>query len=292
MIGRWKRAERRSPASIAISIAVHAAVVLLLGTATYYIPVDAFLRPDPVPVLSTPIRYVRVAPVPRPGQLGAAPTVVTKPTLVITPLPQLPAPTSIPTGITPVPAMPPGAAIGVPGGTGAAVANAVGTNPKLGVEPAVPDPRISLQPIPFGTIPKGLAQKNDSVVQSVYRQYFDSLARLAANPPKNPADWTTTDKNGQKWGWDPVGIRLGKFTIPNAILAALPLDIRPTGNMNAITDGRVRAWTGRDLTQHMNQASGDDYNAAIKRIRERVDLERREAEAKKATTVKKPGGGQ
>jgi hypothetical protein len=291
MIGRWTRPDRRSPASIAISIAVHAGIVLLLGTATYYVPMAAFLRPDPVPVVSTPIRYVRVAPAPRPGQLGTSPTVATKPVPVVIPLPPMPAPTTIPSGITPAPQMPPGPAIGVPGATGAAVTNATGTNPRLGVEPAVPDPRISLQPVPFGAIPKGLAQKNDSVVQSVYREYFDSLARLAANPPKNPADWTKTDKNGQKWGWDPVGIRLGKFTIPNAILAALPLDIKPTGNLNAITDGRVRAWTNRDLQQHMNQPSADDFNAAIKRIRERVDRERKEAEAKQAVIVKKPGGG-
>ena len=94
-----------------------------------------------------------------------------------------------------------------------------------GVEPAAPDPRIPLAAAPYQPAPRSQAQLADSAVQAAFGVYFDSAKYAAEHPGRQPGDWTKTTADGGKWGWDPGGIRLGKFTIPNAVLAALPLDL-------------------------------------------------------------------
>src|SRR5262249_4636382 len=107
-----------------------------------------------------------------------------------------------------------------------------------------PDPRISADPRAAYSSPKSVAARNDSVVASAFLQYRDSVLAAQAHPQRAPGDWTV-DRNGQKWGWDPQGVHLGVITIPNIIFAALPLKVGPTGNINALTDGRMEAWTQR-----------------------------------------------
>jgi hypothetical protein len=251
---------------------------MAIAAITFDIPLSALLDADrPARAAATRLVWVRATaerPAPREGQRTASATPGRE---VSAPPPRLTAPSAVPTTI---PLSPPSAAVagvvGVPGGTGTAATSLPGsaTNPKLGLEPALPDPRISLQPVQAEPVLRTMAMKNDSVVQSAYAEFRDSVLAHQANKGRAPGDWTI-DRDGQKWGWDPKGIRLGKFTIPNAILAAMPLNIGPQGrNINALTDVRMQSWTQRDLDFHSRAMSDADFKAAVKRIRERVDRER------------------
>ena len=94
-----------------------------------------------------------------------------------------------------------------------------------------------------------------------------------------------TTEGGNKWGWDQKGIQLGKFTIPNAVLAALPL--APQGrNINALTEGRNAAWMRNDILEHARQAvTEDEFRNAVRRIRERNERARQDKEKEKDKRV-------
>jgi hypothetical protein len=115
-------------------------------------------------------------------------------------------------------------------------------------------------------------------------EYVDSMVRLAigivndsmeiAAGQRKPGDWTVKGKDGSVWGWDQKGIRLGKYTIPQALLALLPLNVG--ANQDPI-EARRAAWIRNDImASAQRQISEDEFRAAVKRIRERKDRERRE----------------
>jgi hypothetical protein len=165
-----------------------------------------------------------------------------------------------------------GAVSGKEGGSGGARAGIA-----TGVEPAMPDPRLPLTAAPFEPIPKTPAERVDSAVKAAFGVYYDSAKYAAEHPERAPGDWTKTTADGQKWGWDPTGIRLGKFTIPNALLAALPLDMIANGR--SPVDQRAAAWMRADIMEHAQRSvSEDEFRAAVRRIRERKERARRERE--------------
>jgi hypothetical protein len=158
----------------------------------------------------------------------------------------------------------------VEGGTGRSVA----TNPVTGIVPAQPDPRLTTEGTIFFPAPKSHAERVDSAVRATIAAYNDSVARAYAMRGRAPGDWTY-EKNGQKWGMDPNKIYLGKFAIPSAVLAALP--IRVQGNPGEGLVDRLAPTRRGDILVHAeSQAHDDDFNAAIRRIRERKDKERAE----------------
>jgi hypothetical protein len=115
----------------------------------------------------------------------------------------------------------------------------------------------------------------DSAVKAGFGIYADSVRMAEANKGRAPGDWTFKDKNGGKWGWDPSGIRLGKVTIPQAVLALLPLNVQQNPMYNDPVTRRERAFQGGDIAFHANRAvSDDEFRRAVKRIRERKDRER------------------
>jgi hypothetical protein len=178
----------------------------------------------------------------------------------------------VPSVVPPIPSKTTSGAIsGKAGGTGGARAGVA-----TGVEPAEPDPRIQLNPAPYQPTPKTSAELADSAVKAAFGIYFDSATYAAEHPGRAPGDWTHTTADGQKWGWDPQGIRLGKFTIPNAVLAALPLKV---GSGQSPVDYRNQQWMYNDIQQRaLRSISEDEFRAAVKRIRERKEKERREKE--------------
>src|SRR5206468_3502349 len=84
-----------------------------------------------------------------------------------------------------------------------------------GIEPALPDPRVILDPNVVG-FPKSLAQRNDSAMKAIFGIYRDSAQWALDHPDRDPRDWTVTRANGDKWGMDAQYIRLGKYSIPTA----------------------------------------------------------------------------
>ena len=106
--------------------------------------------------------------------------------------------------------------------------------------------------------------------------YHDSvaMAMAAAAQERQPGDWTF-DHNGKKYGIDGSKIYLGKFWIPSAVLAALP--IRGQANPGERAVNRLSSTYRGEILQHAQaQFHDDEFKTAVKRIRERKDRERRE----------------
>jgi hypothetical protein len=257
--------------SLLLSVAIHALIIIALATITFRYPLGQLIG-LPKDRAHTPERLQYMV-LPRGEPTGNGSRTTAEPPARGTPAP-LQAPTTIPTVVPPVPNGSAGAVSGKPGGTGGAAAGIA-----TGVEPAAPDARIPLAPSPYVPTPKTQAELADSAVQAAFGVYFDSAKYAADHPGRQPGDWTHTTADGQKWGWDPGGIRLGKFTIPNAVLAALPLKI---GSGQSPVEARNRAWMYNDLQLHAQQAvSEDEFRDAVRRIRERKEKERRDKDKDK-----------
>lgn len=257
----------RSRGSLLVSIVVHVVVIVALATMTFRYPIEAFFGLEPVHPATETLHYVVTAPpvVGNGSRAGAAPRKGT-------PAP-LAAPSYIPTTI-PQPAPPgsEGAISGKAGGTGGA---SVGV--ATGVEPE-PDARLYAPPI-FVPVPKTSAQRLDSAIKDAFGVYYDSVMVAEEHPQRQPGDWTI-DKNGQKWGWDQKGIRLGKFMIPNAVLAALPL--KNITNGTSPVEQREQAYIRRTVLEHAQEAVSEDaFRDAVRRIRERKEREHEEREKQK-----------
>lgn len=268
----------QSKKSLLVSIAIHIVAIAGLAAITFHYPLGSVLRMQRTqPLKPERIQFVRVGgPAPAIGN-GADPNA---PPPKGAPAP-LRAPSEVPRGIPPVP--PPGAtggaASGREGGKGGAPAGMA-----TGVEPALPDPRIALEPGPLAVAPKTQAERVDSTVRSIFRTYADSVAVAEANKGRAPTDWTVK-KGGQTWGMDPQNIYLGKVKIPTAILALLPL--KAGANTNPI-EARSNAWMRRDIMDNAQRAiSEDEFRAAVKRVRERKQKER---DAQVVAEKRAPGG--
>ena len=262
--------------SLLLSVVIHVFIIIALAMITFRYPLGQLIG-LPKDREHTPERLqYMVLPRGEPTGNGSR-TTAEPPAKGVAPAP-LQAPTTIPTVVPPVPNGSAGAVSGKAGGTGGAAAGIA-----TGVEPAAPDARIPLNPAPYIPTPKSQAELADSAVQAAFGVYFDSAKYAAEHPGRQPGDWTHTTADGQKWGWDPGGIRLGKFTIPNAVLAALPLKI---GSGQSPVDARNRAWMYNDIQLHAQQAiSEDEFRDAVRRIRERKEKERRDKDKDKTVTA-------
>jgi hypothetical protein len=264
------RPKQRS--SIAISIAVHVAAIALIASITFKYPLSAFFGRDRDRTQTERVQYVKVEPQPR-ANVGNGADEKKKPRKAINPAALLP-PTTIPTALPPIP--PPTASMGAISGTGTGNGGAP-TGVATGVEPALPDPRIELHPNSL-RLPISTAERNDSAVKAIFQTYRDAELAAEANRGKSPRDWTI-ERNGGKYGLDSQYIYLGKFKLPSAILAALPFNYGGVDG-NRIIQGRNATWIQNDIYTHAQGLSEDDFRAAVKRIRERKDRERKEAEEK------------
>ena len=274
MKAQLERPTARTKSSIAVSVAVHIVVFIGLAAITFHYPIDEiFRRPPPTKVEK--ITYFRVAP--RSQQVaGGATRASTRGTIAPAPLPAV---RSIPVGI-PAPVMPT-AATGVRVGAGGnGPSRAVGIAD--GLQPGIPDSRLTTNPMQIARMPETEGQKAERALAAIYAEYLDSArAAMAAPKGREAGDWSWGGKDGDKWGWDKAGIRVAGVTIPNVVLAALPLNISPQGrNMNALIDGRNDAYMRSDIKSHAGMMSEDEFRTAIRRTRERVDRERQERMAK------------
>ncbi|MHB0964382.1 MAG: hypothetical protein ACYC5V_14375 [Gemmatimonadaceae bacterium] len=197
---------------------------------------------------------------------------------VTEPAPVITAPATTPDA---VPAAPPAAAAQPSGGAGEVIG---GGGPTRGIRPSYNDPRLWLPSGPVVSAPvqpMTRAESLHTLLADKIRMFNDSVA--IANPPQRaPGDWTFTDKKGRKYGVDQHFIRLGKFSIPTAVLGMLPLNAQA----NPIQMERQRTMNEmtRQIQEQAARSSRDDaFKAAVKALRERKDRERREAAAKAET---------
>ena len=257
----------RKRGGLLVSVGIHVVLVLVLAQMVFRYPIGVLIDDASArKIKPEEVHYLRVAPSPPPT--STAPNAGTK----AKPAPKggapapLIAPTVIPSEVAaPVPSVqaPAQAAGGTGNGLGVTGGNGVAT----GVVPAMPDSRIRVTPEAYFALPtKTREEKLDSIIASSLGSYIDSLEILSRQ--RKPGDWTYTGKDGKKYGWDPTGIRVGKFTIPNALLALLPLHIGMQANPSLHT--RLDNFQDADVQfQGRLQVTDDQFKQAVRRIRER-----------------------
>lgn len=163
-------------------------------------------------------------------------------------------------------------------GTGGKPRN-LGIDPALiGLAPVNADPRI-WQPGSGGiTVARTGQQLIDSVIGWAIASAADSLDSIARiyDTNREPADWTKRMKNGEKWGWDKTGLRLGKYTVPNVLLALLPASVQRGMSSNPVEASRTRGLllARDDINRFSAQSSGEgDFRKALKEVRARKNRE-------------------
>jgi len=184
---------------------------------------------------------------------------------------QLIAPTAIPTTIPDV--SPSTAAPEQNEGSGPLVG---GGGPTRGIRPTYSDPRLWSPPGDIVEAPKSAKERLDSAIVSIIAPFNDSIAAAAGE--RKPGDWTF-DHDGKKYGIDQKYIHLGKFSIPTAVLALLPIN----QSQNPATYERNKASNQMhaDIFWNAQRGMNDaDFKKAVKSIRERKEREKAQAEKK------------
>jgi hypothetical protein len=259
--------ERRSPRWWAVSVAAHAVLIAALAQLAFKYPLGQLIGIPKPKIAQERLQYI-VLPRVTESSRGTATT-----PSVSSPPAALRAPTEVPTTI-PLPTAPDSARSQAAGGTGTGEGGS-GSGLATGVMPMQPDSRIALSPDAVGRTPRTRIEQVDSIVELAIGIVRDSLAIAAAE--RRPGDWTIKGKDGKTWGWDPQGnIRLGKFTIPGALLALLPLNMQ---SPRSPIEQRSLAYIRRDVLENAQRSiNEDEFRAAVKRIRERKERERRQTQ--------------
>jgi hypothetical protein len=123
------------------------------------------------------------------------------------------------------------------------------------------------------------ARELDSVITVTLLAAKDSLDSLAVLQNWGPmtADWTKKDSKGGTWGVDASGIRLGKVTIPSALLGLLPMGAQQAMSGNPIAADRARriGYAQQDIARFRQSGPGNDmFKMLVEELRERKDRER------------------
>ena len=257
-----KTTDRPTARSVAISVAIHIAIIVALGSIVWKYPLGQVMgirRPQMQPER---LHYIQLPTQPTQGSSGSPAKTGGAPGA-------LKAPVQTPTA---VPVQPPADTGGSEAAGGTGDGKGSGGGIATGIVPRQPDARIDLTTDPVARVPLTVAEAVDSVISVAIGIYNDSMA--IASKQRQPGDWSVKGKDGKVWGWDSQGIRLGRFTIPNALLALLPLN---TGNPGLPIESRTLAYIQRDIRDNAQRSiSEDEFRAAVKRIRERKERERRQ----------------
>ncbi len=158
-----------------------------------------------------------------------------------------------------------------------------GGGPTQGIRPSFNDPRLWRSPTGEVTGPVLPLTRADSLRAMLHANaaaYVDSVTRVEGPPGRAPGDWTF-ERNGQRYGIDPQFIRLGKFSIPTAILALLPMNTNQANPTATERARRLSSMREEILDQASRMQREDEFRAAVRALRERKERERREAEEKR-----------
>lgn len=274
------RRKRVTPAAV-VSIGLHSVLLVAL----WY----AFELPNPLAGFRSSdegreerVTYVGVRPtMPSASRRQQAPTARPIPSPPPPASVPIPTPTEIPTGIPPVPTRPP---VNLGPTRGPAVG---GQGLAKGVQPTYVDPRVWVAAPELETAAKTDEQRMDSAVAARIKTHNDSLVANRYVPNKfERGDWTV-DGPGGKFGVDQKFIRLGKFSIPTALLGLLPINGAPTAAAREMQQNPALARHRAEIPYQAERAiTHEEFNRAVKKLRERKDRERKEREEK--TVAKKP----
>ena len=290
------REKQRGSRAVLIAVGLHLVVgIVLVQVLTFGHGIPAWLRfgSNEQP-LEERLTYVAPREQPKPvAQVKPTPTTTTttRP-LVMAPV------VSGPVVVTP-PSAPrdtgSGAAVGQGDGSGIGAGD-----PNLrGIRPGYFDGRVWRDPVVVGNAGGGGGDRADNLdsimgfVITQARDSLDSLNRAQGRTGRAPGDWTKTGKNGEKWGWDSQGIRLGKVMIPNALLALLPLNAatagRMSGNMTQMDAERRLSASRADIMRMSERGMGDaEFRRIANDLRDRRETERRNRLKAPSATVAAP----
>jgi hypothetical protein len=263
---------RRPSGGFLVSVAFHTALAFVLANVVLHYDIVFEHGPRPPAPQKEEVTYVTVRP--PAGALGG--TTASTPAKATEPARRLVAPSRVPSAVVQPTAPTAPAAGGTPGGIEGGTGVGGGSGATTGIVPAEPDPRLATDGKFFYPRNKTVAQRADSAVKATISAYNDSIERVAAleSGKRKPGDWTF-GSDGKKWGVDGSKIYLGKFWIPSAVLAALP--IRVQNNPGETIADRLSTTRRSDVLLHAeSQFQNEEFKSAVKRIRERKDRERRE----------------
>jgi hypothetical protein len=263
---------QRGRGSLVVSVALH--LLLAVALVRFLVSPAAFMmifsRAHSPEIPAERIGFLRLPVTSGPavaGRSGGDNKPVSK-----TPPKKVVAPTVVPTTISPVP--PEQAEKAQEQGSGPLVGSG---GPGRGIRPTYTDPRVWAAPTEVVTAPKSAKEKLDSAIVSILAPFNDSIAAAAGQ--RKPGDWTF-EKDGRKYGIDSKYIRLGKVSIPTAILAMLP--INTTGNPTMNDRNKLQNQLHADIFWNAQRGMNEvDFKKAVKSIRERKEREKAKAEAEK-----------
>jgi hypothetical protein len=271
---RARGVRRLAPATV-VSLVFHVVLAIVVWNAIQFpMLMDRMFTWDRAPLPRESVRFVSPG-VPPPST--SRPTGTAGPTRApAAPEPEAPplvAPREVPTTLPPIPTETRPARPDFPGPKTGPIAGGIG--PTRGAQPTFDDPRIWVPDPPLVYAPKTPEQRLDSAVVATFRRHIDSVAAATYTPNKfERGDWTM-EKDGQKWGIDPNFIRLGKVSIPTALLALLPFN-RGQGNPIAIERERSMAAMRADIVYHAQATlNEEEFRKAVRAIRDRKEREKR-----------------
>lgn len=263
---RFQLFERRSRRWIVVSIAAHVLIVATLAQIMFRYPLGQLLGIAEPEVAQEKLHYIAL---PKPPTEHSAGSRATTPAPSAAPA-ALPTPSSIPSNLPALVPLDSARALAA-GGVGSGF-GVTGSGLATGLVPREPDSRIDLSTGPIIRSPRTVSEDVDSIVRLAIGIYRDSLAIAAAQ--RKPGDWTFKGKDGQTWGVDQKYIYIGKYRIPTALLALLPLN---TAGGGSPIEARTAAYIRRDVLENSQRAiSEDEFRDAVKRIRERKEREKRQ----------------
>jgi len=277
---------RRSGTPVVVSLALHALigagllrVLLVPSSLIWELPQSPRPKPETISYVSMAERGQQ----PSPGRDGGDDRPVTRGRR---PAAALVAPTVVSS------TLPPAATAPAPDAGGSGPRIGAG-GPTAGIRPTFTDARVWAPPGPVDVSSTLTPRERlDHTLKADIARHNDSLATYAHVPSKlERGDWTVGGPGG-KWGVEPGKIRLGKFSLPSAVLALLPLNMQ--GGQNAaggrdLIAERAMAAVRRDIEYQSRLAlNEEELRVAAKRIRERVDRERREKAEKERALQPRP----
>jgi hypothetical protein len=265
------RGARGVPALVALVLHVVVAIVVVR---TVTMPVLDFLRRGGDRPVEERVTYVVPAEeeepaVPPPPMLAERPTTAgAPPTRAGAPLPVLPTPPSD-TGSRGV--RPPA------GQGGAATADGrqvFGTGVE-GLSTGRVDPRLVAPPgIPDGPVRNPILSP-DVYVDAWVAAFWDSVATAQASRPRAPGDWTFDRGDGTKFGMDQSFIYFGKFKLPTALLALLPINAQ--ANPSMVERNRALMSMKYEIDFHAQRAANEaEFRKAVDELRARRERERQQ----------------
>lgn len=268
---------RSGDARVSLTALVLQLIAIAFLASTVIVPVayEWLWEDEGQPIVAEAIRFEVVLPpsgsgsreAPRDGGDGR-PIDETQPVAEPSVVPPLVAPTTVPTGVPTAPAQQP--TIG--GGYGDIFGD---PGPLRGLRPSYGDPRLWGEPGAVSSSPVVPMTRADTlrrVLQRGIEAYVDALERTDPNA-RQPGDWTF-NLGGKKWGLDRGMIRLGNFSLPAAVLGALPLNNVQGNPIVGERVARLDAMRREILEQSARQMRDDEFDRAVKALRERREKER------------------